>query len=166
MAELLFNISKVEVSDNGTDWQDLGATKGGGEFAQSPEIVEIRDDQHGDPIALITKAAGRTLKINLLNASYDNLALAFGGNVVIDETTQEPLKVELPNLPGGVEKQVRITTQPVNGVFFQILIKRAKITGNSTISLSDGDATAIPLDIKVLATTDGSAPVEITKVSS
>jgi len=163
MADIIFNIQKVEVSDDGATWVDLGATKGGGRFSQSVDNVEIRDDHHGDPVAILPRSANRTLNITLLDAKPENLALAFAGEVVND-ASGNPIGASIPSLPTGVEKQVKITTQPVNGVQYEITIKRGRITGNSEISFTADDASGIPLEVKILSPTDGSNPVEIKKV--
>lgn len=158
MPSLLFGISKVEISEDGTTWTDLGITKGGVEFTQDIEEREIMSDQSTDPVAVITVRAPKSLTINLLDATPSNLALAFGGTVSNNIVT-------IPALVTGVEKQIRITTQPINNEKYVITIKKAKITGKSTIRLNSDDATVIPLDVKVLAPTSG-APVTIEKQTS
>lgn len=158
MADLMFNIEKIEVSDDGTTWTDLGATKGGGRITQDVQEVEIQSDQNADPEAIVAIRAPKTISVKLLNASPENLALAFGGTVAGNI-------VSIPNVLTGVEKQVRITTQPVNGVSFEILVARGKITGRSEINLNADNATVIPLEIKVLTPQTGD-PVTITKLSS
>ena len=158
MANLMFNIAKIEVSDDGTTWQDLGATQGGGRITQDVQEVEIQSDQNADPEAIISIRAPKTISVNLLDASPENLALAFGGTVSGNV-------VSIPNIVSGVEKQVKITTQPVNGVSFEILVARGKITGRSEINLNADNAAVIPLEIKVLSPESGD-PVTITKLSS
>lgn len=158
MADLLFNVSKVEISEDGSTWTDLGVTQGGARFTQDITETEIESDQNTDPEAVITVKAPKTLTLNLLDAKPENLALAFGGTVNGDA-------VEIPKLVTGVEKQIRITTQPVAGVSFEITIPRAKITGRSEINLTKDNAATLPLEVKVLAPTTG-APVTITKVTS
>lgn len=158
MADLMFSISKVEVSDNGTTWTDLGATKGGGRFTQDIETVEIQSDQASDPEAIIPVRAPKTISLNLYDAKPENLALAFGGTVSGSD-------VNIPSLVTGVTKQLKITTRAVNGVYFEILVQKAFITGRSEISLDARDSTAIPLEIRVLVPSSG-APVKITKKTS
>lgn len=157
MAAFLFNVAKVEVSDDGTTWTDLGATKGGVSLNQSVETVEIYSDQSADPVEILVKKAPKNLNLNLLDASPSNLALAFGGTVAGSV-------VSIPKLPTGATKQIKITTQDVGGVHFEILIKKGRITGESEINLTDSDATTVPLKIRVLEPDDQSDPVEITQV--
>jgi len=158
MPSLLFGISKVEISEDGTTWTDLGATKGGVEFTQDIEEREIMSDQSTDPVAVITTRAPKTLTINLLDATPNNLALAFGGTVSSNTVT-------IPAIVTGVEKQIKITTQQINNEKYVITIKRAKITGKSSIRLNSDDAATVPLDVKVLAPTTGD-PVTIEKQAS
>lgn len=165
MADLMFNISKVEVSDDGTVWTDLGATNGGATFSQSIETQEIYSDQSADPVEIMIRRAPKTVRVNLLNASADNLALAFAGTASDTDADSVNDKVTIPKLPSGITKQVKITTQSLNGYHYEILIKKGKITGESEISLSNNDATTIPLNIQVLEPDDASDPVEISKVA-
>lgn len=158
MPDFLFGIEKVEVSDDGTTWTDLGVTRGGARLTQDIEEIEIQSDQNADPEAVIVVRAPKTITINLLDAKPENLALAFGGTVSENVVT-------IPKVVEGVEKQVRIMTKPINGVKFQITIPRAKITGRSEINLARDEAAVVPLEIKVLAPETGD-PVTITKVTS
>lgn len=157
-ATIAFGVEKVEVSDNGTTWTDLGATKGGVELTQDPDELEITSDQNSDPEAVIVKSARKTLTINLLNATPENLALAFGGTVSSDT-------VNIPALVTGIEKQIRITTKAVGGYKFVITIARGKISGRSSIRLTNEDAVTIPLEVKILTPQSGS-PVTITRQSA
>lgn len=158
MADLIFSISKIEIADvGGNTWTDLGVTKGGGRFVQDIEEVEIQSDQNSDPEAVVSIRAPKTVSVNLLDAKPENIALAFGGTVSGNA-------VNIPAIVNGVVKQVKITTKPINGVKYEILIARGKITGRSEITLDSRDATAIPLEIRVLSPATGN-PVTITKVT-
>jgi hypothetical protein len=156
MPDLLFSVSKVEVSNDGTTWTDLGVTRGGARLTQDVETIEITSDQNADPEAVVPVRAPKTITLNLLDAKPDNIALAFGGTV-------NGSTVEIPAVLSGVEKQVRITTKAVNGVQFTITIPRALITGRSEINLTSDDAAVLPLEIRVLTPSSG-APVTIAKV--
>jgi hypothetical protein len=158
MPDLLFSVSKVEVSDDGVTWTDLGVTKGGARLTQDPENLEITSDQNADPEAVIPIRAVKTISLNLLDAKPENIALAFGGTV-------NGSAVEIPAVLSGVEKQVRITTKPINGVNFTIEVPRASITGRSEINLTNDDAAVLPLEIRVLTPQSGPA-VTITKVTA
>jgi len=156
MADLVFSVNKVEVSDNGTNWTDLGVTKGGATFTQSTETLDINSDQYSDPEASIPVSAPKTVRLNLLDAKPDNLALAFGG-------TASTNAVSIPKLVTGTTKQVRITTRAINSVQYQIHIKNGFITGESEIVLSNTDAVVIPITVEVMDSGDG-YPVVITKL--
>lgn len=156
-ANLVFNVNKVEVSDDGTTWVDVGATKGGATFTQSINSVDIMDDQNSDPQASISVSAPKTVKLNLLDAKPSNIALAFNGTVNAN-------LVSIPAVVTGVVKQVRITTQPTNTAQYQVLIKKGFITGESEIALSNTDATVIGLTVEVMDSGDG-YPVTITKLA-
>ena len=156
MADLVFSVNKVEVSDDGTTWTDLGVTKGGATFTQSTETLDINSDQNSDPEASIPVSAPKTVRLNLLDAKPSNLALAFGGTVSTNT-------VSIPNLVTGTTKQVRITTRAINSVQYQIHIKNGFITGESEIALSNTDAVVIPITVEVMDSSDG-YPVVITKL--
>jgi len=162
--DLLFSINKVFVNDaetsfaqqpSGSVWTDLGDTKGGANFSQSVEKIEIMDDQATDPLAIIPTKAPKSATVNLINASPDNLALAFSGTVTGDQ-------VDIPSLINGTEKALIIQTRMINNVYYEIYIPRAFITGESEISLSPDDATSLTLNIQVMKPASGS-PVVIKK---
>jgi len=159
MTDLMFSITSVKLSlDGGNTWPtDLGVTKGGATFSQTIDKLDIKSDQSSDPVAKVVLRAPKTLKLNLLDATPDNLALAFGGTVNVDGVT-----VEIPSLVTGVECAIKITTKAVNGTYYEIVIKRGFITGAAELSMTDGDASSIPLDVKILKPTSG-APVTIEK---
>ena len=159
MADIMFSIFKVEWWDtSGTpEWRSLGVTKGGATFSQTIDKLDIKSDQSSDPVAKVVLRAPKTLKLNLLDATPDNLALAFGGTVNADGVT-----VEIPSLVTGVERAIKITTKTVNGTYYEIVIKRGFITGAAELSMTDMDASSIPLDVKILKPTSG-APVTIEK---
>lgn len=154
MADLMFSITSVKLStDGGTTWStDLGVTKGGATFSQTIDKLDIKSDQNTDPVAKVVLRAPKTLKLNLLDASPSNLALAFGGTVNVDGVT-----VEIPSLVTGVERAIKITTKAVNNTYYEIIIKRGFITGAAELSMNDGDASAIPLDVKILKPTSGAS---------
>jgi len=156
-ASLMFSIASVKIDTVGQSSfaTDLGVTKGGATLTQSVEKIDIKSDQNSDPVAKVILKAPKTLKLNLLDASPSNLALAFGGEVNADT-------VEIPNLVAGTEKAIKITTKPVNKVYYEIIVKRGLITGASELTMNSSDASAIPLDIKVLKPSSG-APVTIEK---
>lgn len=156
-ANLIFSIASVKVGtkETGTYGTDLGVTKGGGTLTQDITSVEIRSDQKSDPEAIIATQAPKTITLNLLDATPENLALAFGGTVSTNTVT-------IPALVEGIEKALKITTRTVNGVYYEIEIPRALVKGNSTITFNTDDASTIPLDISVLKPTSGN-PVIITK---
>lgn len=156
LASLVFNVNKVEVSDDGTTWVDVGATKGGATFTQGIETLDINDDQNSDPQASIPMSAPKTVKLNLLDAKPSNIALAFNGTVASNT-------VSIPAVVTGVVKQVKITTQAVNSSQYEVLIKKGFITGESEIPLSNSDAVVIPITVEVLDSGDG-YPVVITKL--
>ena len=159
MADLMFSITSVKLStDGGNTWPtDLGVTKGGATFSQTIDKLDIKSDQSSDPVAKVVLRAPKTLKLNLLDATPANLALAFGGTVNVDGAT-----VEIPSLVTGVERAIKITTKPVNKVYYEIIVKRGLITGASELTMNSSDASAIPLDIKVLKPSSG-ATVTIEK---
>jgi hypothetical protein len=165
--DLMFSINKVYLNATetpkaqqtaGNEWTDLGDTKGGANFSQSVDKIEITDDQNTDPIAIIPTAAPKTATINVINASPENLALAFAGDVIGDDVT-------IPSLIEGVERALIIQTREINGTHYEIYIPRAYITGESEISLSPDDATTLTLNIQVLKPSSGD-PVTITKVTT
>lgn len=156
-ASLMFSIESVKIDTVGQSSfaTDLGVTKGGATLTQSVDKIDIKSDQNSDPVAKVILKAPKTLKLNLLDASPSNLALAFGGAVNVDT-------VEIPNLVAGTEKAIKITTKPVNKVYYEIIVKRGLITGASELTMNSSDASAIPLDIKVLKPSSG-ATVTIEK---
>jgi len=156
-ASLMFSIASVKVDTVGQSSfaTDLGVTKGGATLTQSVDKIDIKSDQNSDPVAKVILKAPKTLKLNLLDATPTNLALAFGGTVNVDT-------VEIPNLVAGTEKAIKITTKTVNKVYYEIIVKRGLITGASELTMNSSDASAIPLDIKVLKPSSG-APVTIEK---
>lgn len=157
MADIMFSIFKVEWWDtSGTpQWRSLGVTKGGATFTQSIEKLDITNDQSGVPITKVVVRAPKTLRLNLLDASLDNLALAFGG-------TKDGSTVKIPSLLPGVERKLKITTKPVNNTYYEITIERGLVTGESELSMTSDDASGIPLNVKVLTPSSGS-PVTIEK---
>jgi len=159
-ASLMFSIASVKIDTVGQSSfaTDLGVTKGGATLTQSVEKIDIKSDQNSDPVAKVILKAPKTLKLNLLDASPSNLALAFGGKV----NTTDGVTVEIPNLVAGTEKAIKITTKPVNKVYYEIIINRGLITGASELTMNSSDASAIPLDIKILKPSSG-APVTIEK---
>jgi len=158
-ASLMFSIASVKIDTVGQSSfaTDLGVTKGGATLTQSVDKIDIKSDQNSDPVAKVILKAPKTLKLNLLDASPSNLALAFGGAVNVDGVT-----VEIPNLVAGTEKAIKITTKPVNNVYYEIIVKRGLITGASELTMNSSDASTIPLDIKVLKPSSG-ATVTIEK---
>ncbi|MGB4435051.1 MAG: hypothetical protein WBI45_06335 [Defluviitoga tunisiensis] len=161
-ANLIFSIASVKVGTKETETYgtDLGVTKGGGTLTQDITSVEIRSDQKSDPEAIIATQAPKTLTLNLLDASPENLALAFGG-------TATGSVVTIPALVEGIEKGIKITTRTVNKVYYEIEIPRALIKGNSTITFGSDDASTIPLDVAVLKpASDTYKPVTIKKITT
>lgn len=155
---LVFNVSKVEVWNTATSsYDDLGVTKGGATFSQSVNTLDVTDDQDSDAIASIVLEAPKVLKLNLLDATPSNLALAFGGTV-------EGNVVSIPALVTGATKKIKVTTRPVNGVKYEIEIKNGFITGESEIVLSNSDAVTLGLTVEVMAS-DDNKPVTIKKVA-
>jgi len=156
-ASLMFSIASVKIDTVGQSSfpTDLGVTKGGATLTQSVDKIDIKSDQNSDPVAKVILKAPKTLKLNLLDATPTNLALAFGGTVNVDT-------VEIPNLVAGTEKAIKITTKTVNKVYYEIIVTRGLITGASELTMNSSDASAIPLDIKVLKPSSG-APVTIEK---
>jgi len=157
MADIMFSIFKVEWWDtSGTPgWRSLGVTKGGATFSQTIDKLDIKSDQSSDPVAKVVVRAPKTLRLNLLDASLDNLALAFGG-------TKDGSTVKIPSLIPGVERKLKITTKPVNNTYYEITIERGLVTGESELSMTPDDASGIPLNVKVLTPSSGS-PVTIEK---
>ena len=154
---LVFNVSKVEVwNTDRSEYDDLGVTKGGATFSQSVNTLDVTDDQDSDAIASIVLEAPKVLKLNLLDATPSNLALAFGGTAVGDV-------VSIPALVTGTTKKIKVTTRPVNGVKYEIEIKKGFITGESEIALSNSDAVTLGLTVEVMASDDGK-PVTIKQV--
>ena len=146
MADIMFSIFKVEWWDEDAtepDWKPLGVTKGGATFTQSIEKLDITSDQSGVPITKIVVRAPKTLRLNLLDASLDNLELAFGG-------TKDGSTVKIPSLIPGVERKLRITTKPINNTYYEITIERGLVTGESELSMTPDDASGIQLNVKVL----------------
>jgi len=154
MADIMFSILKVEWWDT-SEWRSLGVTKGGATFSQTIDKLDIKSDQSSDPVAKVVVRAPKTLRLNLLDASLDNLALAFGG-------TKDGSTVKIPSLIPGVERKLKITTKPVNNTYYEITIERGLVTGESELSMTSDDASAIPLNVKVLTPSSGS-PVTIEK---
>lgn len=155
---LVFNISKVEVWNTGTSsYDDLGVTKGGATFSQSVNTLDVTDDQDSDAIASVILEAPKVLKLNLLDATPSNLALAFGGTVADNV-------VSIPSLVTGTTKKIRVTTRPVNGVKYEIEIKNGFITGESEIALSNSDTVTLGLTVEVMAS-DDNKPVTIKKAA-
>ena len=156
-ASLMFSIASVKIDTVGQSsfTTDLGVTKGGATLTQSVDKIDIKSDQNSDPVAKVILKAPKTLKLNLLDASPSNLALAFGGAVNGDT-------VEIPNLVAGTEKAIKITTKTVNKTYYEIIVTRGLITGASELTMNSSDASAIPLDIKVLKPSSG-ATVTIEK---
>jgi len=154
---LVFNVSKVEVwNTDRSEYDDLGVTKGGATFSQSVNTLDVTDDQDSDAIASIVLEAPKVLKLNLLDATPSNLALAFGGTAV-------GKVVSIPALVTGTTKKIKVTTRPVNGVKYEIEIKKGFITGESEIALSNSDAVTLGLTVEVMASDDGK-PVTIKQV--
>jgi len=154
---LVFNVSKVEVwNTDRSEYDDLGVTKGGATFSQSVNTLDVTDDQDSDAIASIVLEAPKVLKLNLLNATPSNLALAFGG-------TAAGKVVSIPALVTGTTKKIKVTTRPVNGVKYEIEIKKGFITGESEIALSNSDAVTLGLTVEVMAS-DDDKPVTIKQV--
>jgi len=150
MADIMFSIFKVEwwnKDATNPDWEPLGVTKGGATFTQSIEKLDITSDQSGVPITKIVVRAPKTLRLNLLDASLDNLALAFGGEKGTGEASNV---VKIPALISGVERKLKITTKPVNNTYYEITIERGLVTGESELSMTPDDASGIPLNVKVL----------------
>ena len=155
---LVFDISKAEIWNTETEqYDDLGVTKGGATFSQTVNTMDITDDQDSDALASIILEAPKTFKLNLLNASPTNLALAFGGTAASDT-------VSIPSLVTGKTKKIKVTTKAVNGYKYEIEIKNAFITCESEITLSNADAATLALTIEVLAS-DDDKPVTIKQVA-
>ena len=159
MADIMFSIFKVEWwNEDATPdakWEPLGVTKGGATFTQSIEKLDITSDQSGVPITKIVVRAPKTLRLNLLDASLDNLELAFGG-------TKDGSTVKIPSLTRGLERKLKITTKPLNNTYYEITIERGLVTGESELSMTPDDASGIQLNVKVLTPSSGS-PVTIEK---
>jgi hypothetical protein len=138
----------------------LGYTQGGGTLNQEISELEIRADQTSDPVTILIQNTTKTLSLNLLEATPENLAMAFAGKVASgDETT-----MEFERLPAGLTKSVYIKTKSVDGTYYEIKILKAKIKGNSSISFSGDDATVIPVEMVILAPdASGASPVKIVK---
>jgi hypothetical protein len=171
---LMFNIAKAEILDysdsdgvaelaENSAWSsavDLGKTRGGGNLRQEIEEMEIDSDQSADPEYIAVKKANKTVSLNLLEASPANLALAFGG-VVDDEDTD---LMKIPNLPQGLERAMRITTQEINGTKYQIIIPRIKIKGNAEVAFDKENPTVLPLEGTVLAPAKGDYSTAVLKI--
>ncbi len=173
---LMFNIAKAEILDydsaSGVDelavdtaWStavDLGKTRGGGNLRQEIEEMEIDSDQSADPEYIAVKKANKTISLNLLEASPANLALAFGGEIDSVDTSL----MKIPNLPQGLEKAMRITTQEINGTKYQIIIPRMKIKGNAEVAFDKENPTVLPLEGTVLAPATGGFSTAVLKIDA
>ena len=173
---LIFNIDKVEVMDydalkgvtelkESTAWTaavNLGKTQGGGSVKQEIEEMEIESDQSADPEYIAVTKAKKGVNVNLLEATPSNMALAFGGTV--DGTDTNLMRI--PNLPQGVEKAMRITTQQINGTSYWVIIPRIKVKGNAEISFDKTNPTVLPLEGTVLTPGTGTDSMGVLKVDA
>ena len=156
MADIAIALEKIEVSDDGSTWTDLGKTKGGAIFRQTPTEVEIESDQDVDPIAVLTTGLRREIEANLIDCNPSNLAFVFGGTVAGDVVT-------LPNTASeGVTKQVKLTTKAISGYKFEILIPKGRLKPEGEITINNEGNAVVKLSIVALA--DTQAPT-ISKVA-
>jgi hypothetical protein len=158
MSEFMFALEKVEIAEVGsTPNIDLGKTKGGATFRQTPTEVEIDNDQDLEPEEIITTKLRRELEINLADCKLANLQLAFGGEVVGSVLT-------LPSsVTTGIKKAVRLTTKEIGGVAFQIDLAKARIRPEAeTVFGIDGNSTLRLFLVNLASET----PPKITKLTT
>jgi len=163
--DMMFNIQEIYVGKattlklaNWTNAAKLGKTQGGGSFTQEIEKIVVQSDQSADPEHIAIKRATKTLKLNLLEAKPDNLALAFGAEYENNSDT-----INIASLPEGIEKSIKIVTRDIGGYHFEIEIARAMIEGNAELSFSSDNTTVIPLTATILSPESGD-PVRIKRV--
>lgn len=159
MSDFILAVDKVEIADVGSSPSiDLGKTKGGAIFRQNAaNEVEIDNDQDVEPEAIITTKLRREMELNLADCKLSNLALVFNGTVVGSVLTL-PTEVN-----AGVTKAVKLTTKELGGVYYEILLPKARIRPEGEITINNDGNAVLTLALVNLAHT--SAPT-ITRVSS
>lgn len=159
MSDFILAVDKVEIADVGTAPNvDLGKTKGGVVFRQNAaQEVEIDNDQDVEPEAIITTKLRREMEINLSDCKLDNLALVFNGTVA-GSVLSLPTEVS-----AGVTKAVKLTTKAIGGVYYEVLLPKARIKPDGEITVNNDGNAVVRLLLVNLAHT--SAPT-ITRVSS
>lgn len=153
MANIVFNVSKVEYRNSGTmkdavnasDWVDIGVTQGGVTLAFELNQLEIPSDQHMDPEAILATSAPKTITYNLLDLKKENLALVLGGTV-------DGSAVNIATAPTMTNKGFRITTVSASGLSqLTILVPKSTIIPGSTLNFNNSGAAIGVLTTKVLA---------------
>ena len=153
MANIVFNVSKVEYRNSGTmkdavnasDWVDIGVTQGGVTLAFELNQLEIPSDQHMDPEAILSTSAPKTITYNLLDLKKENLALILGGTV-------DGSAVNIATAPIMTNKGFRITTVSASGLSqLTILVPKSTIVPGSTLNFNNSGAAIGVLTTKVLS---------------
>ena len=159
MSDFILAVEKIEIADVGSSPNiDLGKTKGGAVFRQNAaQEVEIDNDQDVEPEAIITTKLRREMEINLSDCKLDNLALVFngtvGGSILSLPTT----------VSAGTTKAVKLTTKAIDGVYYEVLLQKARIRPEGEITINNDGNAVVRLLLVNLAHTTGPT---ITRVSS
>lgn len=150
---LRFGSAKVEISQDGTDWTDLGVANKIS-FEEKFSLVEIKADNGGLVCALI-KDQECTVKFNLLEIDLETLSTLRGGIDIYDDSATPCLT------SGGLvtitSNMVRLTNKNAAGQDFVITVHKAVNQDGIKIDLpADDDPKLWEVPITLKGTRDAS----------
>lgn len=126
------------------DGTDVGGTRDGVQMAREAEYLDVTADQHKAVLKKYITAERRFLRTSLLEATLDNLKLAWGGTVE-DNTLKLSLNDELE------EHELEFTGPGPNGKTRKYKHSRAVQIGNAEHSYTKNGETVIPVEFEILA---------------
>lgn len=146
------------VSYSGT-WIELGyADEDGVTFSNSRDTEDINVWQDFDPARTIVTGRNVTLGFNLMQWNKDTLPLAMGGGTMTTSGSGATLKYQFAPAAAGVLDERAFSCAWTDGTRnYRLFIPRGVVTDEVSFSLNKASAAMLPISIRVLGTSSGSA---------
>jgi hypothetical protein len=146
------------VAYSGT-WVEMGyADEDGVTFSNSRDTEDINTWQDFDPARTIVTGRSVTLGFNLLQWNKNTLPLAMGGGTIATSGSAGTLKYQFTPAAAGVLDERAFSVAWNDGTRnYRLFIPRGVVTDEVSFSLNKSSAAALPISVRVLGTSSGSA---------
>lgn len=140
----------------GAGWTELGyVSPDGVQFSFDRTVSDIFGWQSRDPLRTIITEEPKTISFSLMQIHEDTWKYAMGGGAVTSDGAAA--FIYTPPAAGAVDERALMVEFTDGAKDYRIIYRRTMVNGAVTFSTVREDATVLPIEVRVLAPSAGTA---------